>query len=270
VGNHQKRFGGASARRGAYGDTLRQLDEAIGGIADAVTTAGLDNGTLLLLHPAARTSAAPPLHLCCTSAAPLLHLRCTSAAPPLHLRCTSAAPRCTSPHLGCAGTLLLLTGDNGGGDDQCAYAGSNLPYRGAWMAEAGGGGGTGKTTTWEGGHRMPGLIVWRGVVEAGVCGSGARIPDPQMAMVGSSIPRSGPVSGQGSSGALLSHLDVLPTFAALAGAPLPRGRTLDGVDASAVLLHPAAAVRATLAHPNSGCEGAPGALETARVGPPAG
>ena len=132
VGNHARKFGGTSAR-GPYGDSLRQLDDAVGGIADAVTAAGLDNGT-----------------------------------------------------------LLLLTGDNGGGDDQCAFAGSNLPYRGAWMAEQRGGGGTGKTTTWEGGHRMPGLIVWRGVVEAG-----------------------------GSSGALLSHLDVLPTFAALAGAPLP-------------------------------------------------
>ena len=177
VGNHVRKFANLS-ERGPYGDTLRQLDDAIGGVVGAVSDAGLDNGT-----------------------------------------------------------LLLLTGDNGGGDSQCPYAGSNLPFRGAWQAAHGGGGGTGKTTTWEGGHRMPGLVVWQGVVAAG-----------------------------GSSGALLSHMDVLPTFAALAAAPLPRRRAFDGIDASAVLFDGASEVRGSLAHPNSGCEGKPGALETIRVG----
>ena len=178
VGNHAAKFSGRSAR-GAYGDTLRQLDEAIGGVVGAVDSAGLTNAT-----------------------------------------------------------LILLTGDNGGGDDQCNYAGSNLPYRGAWLGAMRSGGGTGKTTTWEGGHRMPGLIVWPGVVAAG-----------------------------GTSHALLSHLDVLPTFAALAGATLPRGRVIDGVDASAALFDGAEQVRSVLVHPNSGCEGLLGALETIRVGP---
>ena len=178
VGNHAAKFSGRSAR-GAYGDTLRQLDEAIGGVVGAVDSAGLTNAT-----------------------------------------------------------LVLLTGDNGGGDDQCNYAGSNLPYRGAWLGAMRGGGGTGKTTTWEGGHRMPGLLVWPGVIAAG-----------------------------GTSHALLSHLDVLPTFAALAGAPLPSGRAMDGVDASAALFDGAAQVRSVLVHPNSGCEGVLGALETLRVGP---
>lgn len=178
VGNHAAKFSGRSAR-GVYGDTLRQLDEAIGGVVGAVDGAGLANAT-----------------------------------------------------------LILLTGDNGGGDDQCHYAGSNLPYRGAWLGANRGGGGTGKTTTWEGGHRMPGLVLWPGVVAAG-----------------------------STSHALLSHLDVLPTFAALAGAPLPDGRAIDGVDASAVLFDGAAQVRTVLAHPNSGCEGVFGALETIRLGP---
>ena len=37
-------------------------------------------------------------------------------------------------------TLILLTGDNGGGDDQCAFAGNNAPFTGAWQAAHGGGG----------------------------------------------------------------------------------------------------------------------------------
>ena len=64
---------------------------------------------------------------------------------------------------------------------------------------------------------MPGLVVWPGVITAG-----------------------------GTSHALLSHLDVLPTFAALAGAPLPRGRAMDGLDASAALFDGAAQVRTVL------------------------
>lgn len=57
----------------------------------------------------------------------------------------------------------------------------------------------GKGTTWEGGVRTPG-IVW-----------------------GPGIVRPGTVTAMGSA------LDLLPTFADLAGAPLPRDRPLDGV-----------------------------------------
>ena len=98
-----------------------------------------------------------------------------------------------------------------------------------------GGGGTGKTTTWEGGHRQPALAVWPSRVAAG-----AR------------------------SGALASALDVLPTVAALAGAPLPEGRALDGVDLGVVLFDGAReapgrnASAGALLHPNSYCEGAIG------------
>ena len=57
----------------------------------------------------------------------------------------------------------------------------------------------GKFTAWEGGHRMFGLLRWPGRIVPGV------------------------------SNRLTSHLDLLPTFAELAGAPLP-ARTLDGED----------------------------------------
>ena len=63
-------------------------------------------------------------------------------------------------------TLVLFTGDNGGGDFQCEYGGDNAPYLGLWQ-RAHGGGSTGKTSTWEGGHREPGLAVWPGQIPAG-------------------------------------------------------------------------------------------------------
>ena len=58
-----------------------------------------------------------------------------------------------------------------------------------------------KMSTWEGGLRVPGIFRWPG-----------RIPPGQV------------------SDGMASTLDLLPTFAGLAGAPLPSGRTLDGVD----------------------------------------
>ena len=63
----------------------------------------------------------------------------------------------------------------------------------------------GKGTTWEGGVRTPAIFWWPGTVRAGV------------------------VTEMG------SGLDLMVTAAALAGATLPRGRVLDGVDLSAVL-----------------------------------
>lgn len=63
----------------------------------------------------------------------------------------------------------------------------------------------GKGTSFEGGQRVPCLVKWPGHVPAGVvCGK------------------------------LASTIDVLPTFAAIAGAPLP-SRKIDGVNISALL-----------------------------------
>jgi len=63
-----------------------------------------------------------------------------------------------------------------------------------------------KGTSWEGGVRVPGIARWPGEVPAGR-----------------------------SSDAIVATLDVLPTFAALAGAEPPDERPLDGFDQSALL-----------------------------------
>jgi len=64
-----------------------------------------------------------------------------------------------------------------------------------------------KGSTWEGGVRTPTILWWPGTVPAGT-----------------------------SSDEITGMHDVLPTFAALAGAQLPGGRKLDGIDASGVWL----------------------------------
>ncbi|MBI1369630.1 MAG: sulfatase-like hydrolase/transferase [Planctomycetes bacterium] len=60
-----------------------------------------------------------------------------------------------------------------------------------------------KMNTWEGGLRVPGVVRWPGHVPAG------KVSD-----------------------AIVTTLDVLPTFASLAGAKLPTDRKIDGVDMS--------------------------------------
>ncbi len=64
----------------------------------------------------------------------------------------------------------------------------------------------GKGSTWEGGMREPGIAWWPGRIKPGVVNR-----------------------------ELASSLDLLPTFAALAGATLPRNLLLDGVDMSPLL-----------------------------------
>ena len=60
-----------------------------------------------------------------------------------------------------------------------------------------------KMMTWEGGIRVPAIVRWPGKIEAG------RVSDD-----------------------IVSSMDLYPTFARLAGAELPEGRTIDGVDQS--------------------------------------
>ena len=65
--------------------------------------------------------------------------------------------------------------------------------------------------------------------------------------------------------ATISALDILPTFAALAGVNLPSHRVIDGVDISNILFDGAMSTsRSALYHPNSGCEGQIGVVETVR------
>lgn len=70
---------------------------------------------------------------------------------------------------------------------------------------AGGGGGSGKFTTWEGGHRVMGLVNWPGKISPGVSHS------------------------------LTSALDILPTVLGLAGVAPPEGIILDGYDLGGLL-----------------------------------
>lgn len=89
-------------------------------------------------------------------------------------------------------TLVIFTSDNGSRADHGA---SNGPLRGA------------KTTTWEGGQRVPCVVRWPGVTPSGVrCGE------------------------------IVSNLDFLPIFARLAGVEVPRDRRIDGEDLTEVFL----------------------------------
>jgi arylsulfatase A-like enzyme len=75
----------------------------------------------------------------------------------------------------------------------------------------------GKGSTWEGGMRVPAIAWWPG-----------RVPP-------------GRVTSD-----IASVMDLLPTFLALAGVPAPAGRTLDGVDLSALLLGRGPSARTSL------------------------
>jgi uncharacterized sulfatase len=91
-------------------------------------------------------------------------------------------------------------------DTLVVYTSDNGPW--APYREQGGSAGPlrgAKSTTWEGGMREPAVFWWPGTIAGGV------------------------VTGLG------SELDLLPTFASLAGVPPPRDRVLDGYDLSAVL-----------------------------------
>lgn len=88
-------------------------------------------------------------------------------------------------------TLFIFTSDNGGRGE---HGGSNAPLRGM------------KTTTWEGGQRVPCIMYWPGHIRSGV------------------------VSQE-----LLTSMDFLPTFAALCGAAVPQGKKIDGIDCSRLL-----------------------------------
>ena len=109
-------------------------------------------------------------------------------------------------------TLIFFTSDNGPWAVKCELAGSAGPFTGEYQKKLGGGS-TLKDTTWEGGHRVPGVAYWKGKI------------DPRV------------------SNATVSSLDFLPTILALAGVPLPADRSFDGVDLSPLLFGGAEKVR---------------------------
>jgi len=74
----------------------------------------------------------------------------------------------------------------------------------------------GKGSNWEGGHRVPGIFYWPGVI------AGGKVEQ-----------------------APISTLDVLPTVFSLTGTPIPNDRVIDGRDVSAYLLGSASETKIT-------------------------
>ncbi|CAK6964076.1 arylsulfatase G [Scomber scombrus] len=134
-----------------------------------------------------------------------------------------------------ANTLIWFTGDNGPWEQKCQYAGSVGPFKGTWQSSRGGG--SAKRTTWEGGHRVPTVAYWPGVIHANT-----------------------------TSAALLSGMDIFPTLLSLAGVTPPSDRRYDGIDATNVLLRGEQTGHKFLFHPNSGAAGKFGDLQAVRTG----
>eukprot|EP00117_Sycon_ciliatum_P016740 scpid60333/ scgid16040/ Arylsulfatase G len=135
-------------------------------------------------------------------------------------------------------TLVIFTTDNGPWETKCNLTGSKGPFVGEWQRTTGGGGGTGKFTTWEGGHRAPTVVHWPGHVPAN------RV-----------------------SHALASSLDIFPTLVSMAGAKMPQNRMYDGLDLTDVLLNGNDSAGHThLFHPNSGAGKQIGNLTAMRIG----
>ncbi|XP_063222462.1 arylsulfatase G-like isoform X2 [Bacillus rossius redtenbacheri] len=118
-------------------------------------------------------------------------------------------------------TLVWFTSDNGPWEAKCSLAGSAGGFTASWQRTLGGGGSGSKATVWEGGHRVPSIVYWPGVVQAGV-----------------------------RSDALLSALDILPTLLRITNASLPLHRRLDGRDMSSVILGSSNDGHQVLFHPN--------------------
>lgn len=90
-------------------------------------------------------------------------------------------------------TLVIFTSDNGPWINYGNHAGSTGGLR------------EGKGTTFEGGHRVPCIMLWKGVIPEGSV-----------------------------SGSLVASLDILPTLAEITGAPLPE-KKIDGVSILPIL-----------------------------------
>lgn len=133
-------------------------------------------------------------------------------------------------------TLIWFTGDNGPWAQKCHLAGSVGPFLGKWQMMQGGS--SAKQTTWEGGHRVPAVVYWPGHI-------------PQ----------------NSTSSALLSTLDIFPTFVTLAHGTLPANRRFDGKDVSEILRAGSQDGHKIMYHPNSGAGGRIGEIEALRWGP---
>eukprot|EP00899_Mesostigma_viride_P019499 jgi/Mesvir1/27550/Mv07304-RA.1 len=107
-------------------------------------------------------------------------------------------------------TLVLLTSDNGPWTASWIRdnGGSMGPFFGWYNCRTTGNCDSGKCSNWEGGWRVPAIARWPGRIRPGsICES------------------------------LVGSTDLLPTLATLAGAPLPQGVRLDGIDISGIMLN---------------------------------
>lgn len=107
------------------------------------------------------------------------------------------------------GTLMKGLKESGADEDTLVFFTSD---NGPWLIQKLSGGSAGpffegKTTTWEGGIRVPGIARWPGKVAAGAI-----------------------------SQAMVQTTDIFATAVALAGSELPKDRAIDGKDLSRVLL----------------------------------
>ena len=100
-------------------------------------------------------------------------------------------------------TLVIFSSDNG----PWMVKGSSAGSPGLLYGRSAGYWNVGKGSTWEGGIHEPAFANWKGTIEP-----------------------------QTKSDEIVSSLDLFPTVSALAGVPLPKGVTIDGVDMSDVLL----------------------------------
>ena len=95
-------------------------------------------------------------------------------------------------------TLVIFTSDNGGYIDYKSGGFENISSNGPLRGQ--------KTEVYEGGHRVPAIAFWPGRIQAGTSSS------------------------------LVMTMDMLPTFAELAGVPLPEGIVPDGISITGLLL----------------------------------
>ena len=142
------------------------------------------------------------------------------------------------------------------------------------LAQATHGGASGKFTPWEGGHRVPAILSWPGTLvtdfsAAGVLGlgqgfgassslsaqpplrsrsggggglrlggrSGGGRSDGRNGAGPGGIQRAGFGAGGATLAAVASHLDILPTLAAVAGVGLPADRAYDGINLAPLLFN---------------------------------
>jgi len=92
-------------------------------------------------------------------------------------------------------TLVVFTSDNGPWLIKGDHSGSALPLR------------EGKGTTFEGGHRVPFIVQWPGVIPSGT-----------------------------TSHEMITAMDIMPTIAALTGAPVPENHPFDGKDITSLFM----------------------------------